>query len=270
MKIASIQETPLYYLEDCLGVPADYTRKILEYNCRVPVNIPLNYTKTPLTAHIYASALFHIFSNPAFEKVTLSCTILPVLGLMAREGVEFQSNCACIMVGNDTEQQCKLWRYFFSAYLYSRNLINVCGLSDFLMLVVDGSTSLSNSFQRDVFLYYIFDFLLCGVKYDFDFAMVLYYAKYHLSSLSCVENIVALEQLKQKLTCEHQASGADRLNEHVLPSEIIANVLSAFFKITPDLWAKFACYLQHKNYSALDRLVFGSAVDCPVRAWQAC
>lgn len=227
---------------DCrMGVPETYLQLISKESNRVPANVPLNNTQNPLVAHIYCAALFNIFSNAQFEMMPLSLMSVPVLGLMAREGIEIQTHVNIVMSGTDLEQHYKLWRYFFSTYLYSRNLCAHKDLINFLMLCVDYSFYLKNSFQRDVLLYYVFDFMTCGIVYAFDFSKIFTYVRNNVLSNSCIEIVVLFEQFKQKLLPSYQGTN-------------ISSALAAFFKVTPETWQTFSCLLQNQDYPAVEKL----------------
>jgi hypothetical protein len=227
---------------DCkMGVPETYMQLIAKESNRVPANLALNTVKNPLVAHMYSAALFHIFSNTQFETMPLSLMSVPVLGLMAREGIEIQTHASKIMVGNDIEQHYKLWRYFFSTYLYTKNLRAHKDLVNFMMLCVDYSFYLKSSFQRDVLLYYAFDFMTCGIIYAFDFSKIFKYVKDNILSNSCIEIVVLFEQFKQKLLPTYQGTN-------------ISSALAAFFKVMPDSLQKFSCLLQNQDYLAVEKL----------------
>lgn len=228
-------------LEFDMGIPEAYLRLILKESNRVPANLALNSTKNPLVAHIYCAALFNIFSNTGFRAIPLSLMSIPVLGLMAREGIDIQTHLNSVMLGNDLEQHYKLWRYFFSTYLYTKNLCAHKDLVNFMMLCVDYSFYLKSSFQRDVLLYYAFDFMTCGITYAFDFSKIFAYAKNNVLSNSCIEIVVLFEQFKQKMLPNYQGSN-------------ISSALAAFFKVMPEAWQTFSCLLQNQDYPAVEKL----------------
>lgn len=228
-------------LEFDMGIPEAYLRLILKESNRVPANLALNSTKNPLVAHIYCAALFNIFSNTGFRAIPLSLMSIPVLGLMAREGIDIQIHLNSVMLGNDLEQHYKLWRYFFSTYLYTKNLCAHKDLVNFMMLCVDYSFYLKSSFQRDVLLYYAFDFMTCGITYAFDFSKIFAYAKDNVLSNSCIEIVVLFEQFKQKMLPNYQGSN-------------ISSALAAFFKVMPEAWQTFSCLLQNQDYPAVEKL----------------
>ncbi len=228
-------------LEYTMGVPETYLRLISKKSNRVPANLALNKTKNPLVAHMYCASLFHIFSNAQFEKIPLSLMSVPVLGLMAREGIDLHTHVDTVMLGNDVEQHYKLWRYFFSTYLYTKNLCTHKDLVNFMMLCVDYSFYLKSSFQRDVLLYYAFDFMTCGVAYAFDFSKILTFTKNNILSNSCIEIVVLFEQFKQKLLPSYQGTN-------------VSSALAAFFKVTPEAWQTFSCLLQNQDYQAVESL----------------
>ncbi|MEK7654727.1 MAG: hypothetical protein AAB323_00515 [Pseudomonadota bacterium] len=232
-------------LSSQLGVPETYLRLIAKESNRVPANLTLNSTKNPLIAHMYSAALFHIFSNKQFETMPLSLMSVPVLGLMAREGIDIQPHVGAVMVGNDLEQHYKLWRYFFSTYLYTKNLCAHKDLVNFMMLCVDYSFYLKSSFQRDVLLYYTFDFVTCGVTHAFDFSNIFTYVKNNILSNSCIEIVVLFEQFKQQLLPSYQGGN-------------IASALAAFFKVMPDSLQTFSCLLKNQDYPAVERLCLAS------------
>lgn len=232
---------------DCkMGVPEMYLRLISKESNRIPANLALNSTKNPLVAHMYSAALFHIFSNIQFETIPLSFMSVPVLGLMAREGIDIQTHAGTVMSGNDIEQHYKLWRYFFSTYLYTKNLCAHKDVVNFMMLCVDYSFYLKSSFQRDVLLYYAFDFMTCGITHAFDFSKIFTYVKNNILSNSCIEIVVLFEQFKQKLLPSYQGTN-------------ISSALAAFFKLTPDTWQTFSCLLQNQDYLAVEKLCLGLA-----------
>lgn len=224
-----------------IGVPETYLQLISKKSYRIPVNTSLNTMKKPLIVHMYCAALFHIFSNVQFETIPLSLTSIPVLGLMAREGIDLKTNTTVVMQGNDLEQHYKLWRYFFSSYIYSKNLCARRDLINFMMLCVDYSFYLKSNFQRDVFLYYVFDWLTCGVTHSFDFSKIFAYAKENIVSNSCIEIVASFELFKQKMLPNDQGTN-------------ITSSLAAFFKIEPNQWQDFSCLLQNQNYSAVEQL----------------
>lgn len=228
-------------LEYTMGVPETYLRLISRESSRVPANLALNNTKNPLAAHMYAAALFNIFSNVQFKSVSLSLMAVPVFGLMAREGIDIQTHVDTVMSGNDLERHYKLWRYFFSAYMYTKNLCAQKDLVNFTMLCVDYSFYLKSSFQRDVLLYYVFDFITCGTTHAFDFSKVFTYVKNNILSNSCIEIVVLFEQFKQKMLPNYQGAN-------------ISSALAAFFKLTPDTWQDFSCLLQNRDYPAVEKL----------------
>jgi hypothetical protein len=239
--LSAAETTTIDFLGSNMGVPETYLRLISKELNRVPVNIPLNSTKSPLVAHIYCAALFNIFSNTQFKTLPLSLMSVPVLGLMAREGIDIQTHAHTVMVGNDTEQHYKLWRYFFSSYLYTKNLCAHPDLTNFMMLCVDYSFYLKSSFQRDVLLYYAFDFMTCGITYNFDFSKTFSYAKNNVLSNSCIETVVLFEQFKQKMLPNYQGIN-------------VSSTLAAFFKVTPETLQTFSCLLQNQDYPAAERL----------------
>ena len=228
-------------LEFDMGIPETYLRLILKESNRVPANLALNSTKNPLVAHLYCAALFNVFSNTGFKSIPLSLMSVPVLGLMAREGIDIQAHVGTVMLGNDLEQHYKLWRYFFSTYLYTKNLCAHKDLVNFMMLCVDYSFYLKSSFQRDVLLYYAFDFMTCGITYALDFSKIFAYAKDNVLSNSCIEIVVLFEQFKQKMLPNYQGSN-------------ISSALAAFFKVMPEAWQTFSCLLQNRDYPAVEKL----------------
>lgn len=231
-------------LEYTMGVPETYLRLISRESNRIPANLSLHNTKNPLAAHIYCAALFNIFSNAQFKTMPLSLMLVPVLGLMSREGIDIQTHIDAVMSGNDLERHYKLWRYFFSAYIYTKNLCAHKDLINFMMLCVDYSFYLKNDFQRDVLLYYAFDFMTCGITYASDFSKIFIYAKNNILSDSCIEIVVLFEQFKQKMLPNYQGIN-------------ISSSLAAFFKLTPDTWQTFSCLLQNQDYPAVERLCLG-------------
>ena len=233
----------MHNLECHIGVPETYLHLISKESKRIPINVPLSSTKNPLVAHMYAAALFHIFSNKQFDSLPFSETSALVFGLMAREGIDLKTHINVAMTGTDSEQHYKLWRYCFSTYLYTKNLCTHKDLANFLMLCVDYSFYLKNSFQRDVFLYYIFDLMTCGVTYKFDFSKIFTYTKNSIISNSCLELVVLLEQFKQSLLPSYSGTN-------------ISSTLSAFFKLSPDTWQTFASFLKSQDYRNAEKLCF--------------
>jgi len=235
--------TRLDNLGHLTGVPEIYLQLISKESNRIPANLPLNGTKNPLATHMYCASLYHIFSHKHFKPMPIPFTLVPIFGLIAREGIDIKTQINTVMTGNDVEQHYKLWRYCFSTYLYTKNLCARKDLVNFLMLCVDYSFYLKNSFQRDVLMYYIFDFMTCGVTNNFDFSRILNYAKENIISNSCVEMIILFEQFKQRILPIYQGTN-------------ISSALAAFFKLAPDAWQSFSHLIQSQNYFGIEQLCF--------------